>query len=85
MTNVSPIDKWTPVHVVTGALAQSFGMRPMPFLVLSIGYELIEFRLEQKPNIFGSTRPESTVNAVTDIIFGLLGYALATAIMPRRR
>lgn len=77
--NLAPVDNWTAVHVGAGVLA---GVVRIPFgtaMLLAIGYEVVEQGIERTAGgrrFFGSSGPESLINAVVDVGVFALGHAL---------
>ena len=78
-------DKWTAVHVATGAASGALGMPVWAYIVLGVGYELAEFAAESPrgSKIFGTKRPETAINVAGDFVAGIAGNLLGQAL--RRR
>lgn len=76
MVEQEPFDKWTLVHIAAGVLlGKMTRINPVWAIGGSILYELAEHEYQKDPaNIFGSTEPESTVNAVTDVTVFIAAY-----------
>lgn len=80
--NLSPVDIWTAIHVLTGAAGAVIGMDPRNYVLLAIWYELAEQLIERSPNnIFKSARAESPQNAVVDVVAGIAGFYAARRLL----
>lgn len=66
-------DVWSPLHVGSGAILGLMGYGPLETLVLLVGYEVWEQHIESG----GGKVPESAMNVLGDIAFGMAGYAAA--------
>jgi hypothetical protein len=77
--NLAPVDAWTMVHVgagvAAGALRVPFGMA----MGLAVAYEVVEQGVERTSTgqrFFGSSGPESFINAVVDVGVFALGHLI---------
>jgi len=65
------------VHVASGALAAHVGLALKPYLILSVGYEVLEYIVEKNgSNLFKTTSPESPKNIASDLLLGLSAYII---------
>jgi len=73
MENISIIDKWVVPHFIAGILLRKLPLKT--FLFIIIVYEIIEYSLEYPKGhwLFGSKRPESLKNVISDLIVASLG------------
>lgn len=83
--NVSPFDAWTLVHIGWGGIAGALGMNPWAFMAITGAYEVLEYAHEHPhgSRIFGSKRPESAANLVTDVGVAAVAYGLARHLRNR--
>ncbi len=71
--NQDLVDKWTPVHFLSGMVAGWMGV-PLPmFLISFAGFEALEYAVMKK----GEGGPESFTNVAGDLAAASLGYAVA--------
>lgn len=80
------VDAWTPVHVLSGVCFGLLGVPPVYAAVAAVLYEVAEYAHEWPKGsvLFGSKRPESFSNIVSDLaVFGV-GYAAGRAVDPMR-
>jgi len=83
MTNTTPFDAWSLVHLATGIVLGAVGL-PLPQTIAGLAaFEVLEWTLEHPSGspIFGTKRPESEVNVAADIGVALLGYALTRELL----
>jgi len=69
ITNTTPFDAWSLVHLATGIVLGAVGL-PLPQTVAGLAaFEVLEWTLEHPSGspIFGTKRPESEVNVAADI------------------
>jgi hypothetical protein len=73
--NVAPIDAWSLVHIATGYGLALLQLRPSAVWVGNIAFEVLENLVESTPgNVFGTNRPESLANVVTDVALTMGTY-----------
>ena len=79
-TNVTLVDKWTPIHFISGMIAGYLRV-PLPMFVASfVAFELIERGLEHKGfPALGTKKPETLLNTSGDLAAACLGYAVMAA------
>lgn len=84
-SNVSPVDAWTIVHACWGGIAGALGANPWAFLAVTGAYEILEYAHEHPrgSRVFGSKRPESAANLVTDVGVAAVAYGLARYLRDR--
>lgn len=66
-------DVWSPVHAGSGAALGLMGLRPLEAIALLVSYELLEQVVEGR---IGKI-PETRINILGDLVFGMAGYAVA--------
>ncbi len=72
----SPVDPWTAMHVAVGVLAGGLKVPFLAYLGASVLYEFLEQHIEAQPtNFFAVSGPETGMNALTDVLVGIGGYA----------
>lgn len=84
-TNETALDTWTLAHVATGVTAARVGLPFLPYMVLSVLFEVWEHKMEY-PNgskLFGTKRPESKINVAADVVLGAAGYLVAQRALER--
>jgi hypothetical protein len=76
--NKEAVDQWTPVHVLAGTTAGAVGLSFPLAMGLAAAYEVVEYAHEWPKGsvIFGSKRPESGINVVTDLVVFAAGWWL---------
>lgn len=81
-TNVSPLDAWSLAHVGAGLGLGLIGVSRRWAVGAALAYEVIEYAHEypKGSELFGTKRPESIVNAVTDVAVFWLGYVVGARI-----
>lgn len=74
--NDSIIDKWTALHALVGYMARKYDVKFSTFLLLIIAYEVFEYSIEYPDGseFFGTIRPESIKNIISDLCTGILFY-----------
>lgn len=70
--NQTFIDGWTAVHSGTGFVVGLAGVGPVMWTATMIGFEVFEQTLEAR----GRKGPESAINVLGDLAFGLGFYML---------
>ncbi len=78
-------DQYSLLHFSMGVIAFFWGMSMETWIIINIiyemlentqlGYKLIRDRIKQWPG--GKPSPDSKLNSVMDIIFGIIGYLVA--------
>jgi hypothetical protein len=78
-------DQYSLLHFATGVVAFFWGLSIETWIVLNIifeitensqiGYKLIKDRIKEWPG--SKPSPDSKINSVMDIIFGIIGYLVA--------
>lgn len=78
VTNSAILDEWTPVHVMSGVLTGLTGLGPALAAGGAVAYEVLEFAHEWPKGsvLFGSKRPESLGNVLSDLVVFAAGYAV---------
>ena len=86
MTNVTPFDSWSLVHIASGIVLGAVGVPLTQTMTTLIGFEVMEWTLEHPSGsrLFGTKRHESQVNVAADIGVALLAYALTREMMNNR-
>ena len=77
VTNVTIVDKWTPVHVLSGMIAGWMNV-PLPmFLATFAAFEVLEYGLEHKGfPALGTKNPEALANVAGDLAAASIGYMI---------
>jgi hypothetical protein len=70
--NQTFVDSWTAVHAGTGLVVGLAGVGPVMWGSAMIGFEIFEQTLEAR----GRKGPESAINVLGDLAFGLGFYVL---------
>lgn len=75
-TNISPLDGWSLVHAGVGVALGAMGVSRRLAIGGALAYEVVEYAHEYPSGsrLFGTKRPESISNAVTDVAVFWLGY-----------
>ncbi len=81
-------DQYSLLHFSMGVIAFFWGMTLETWIIINIiyeilentqiGYKLIRDRIKQWPG--GKPSPDSKINSITDIIFGIFGYLVAKKV-----
>jgi len=76
--NKSVLDKWSIIHSLVGYIAGKKNINFKWFLTAIISYEIFEYAIEYPhgSKIFGTVRPESGVNLISDLVLGVVFYKL---------
>jgi len=76
---------WTMIHAGVGVAAGAVGLNPWIYGVAAVLYEVIENGKDERfrRGVFGTSAPESELNAVADIGVGLLGYVFGSWLRSR--
>ncbi|HVS15744.1 MAG TPA: hypothetical protein VMV46_17610 [Thermoanaerobaculia bacterium] len=80
--NEAAVDPWTAVHLAAGLASGLVGWSFARSMALALLYEVVEQGVENTRRgreFFHSSRPESTLNAVTDLAVFAVGHRLGRA------
>jgi hypothetical protein len=80
MINQDAIDRWSAVHALSGLSAGLFGASAPVALGGAVVYEVVEYAHEwpRGSALFGSKRPESFSNVVSDLVIYGAAYWLGS-------
>ncbi len=77
MINSQPVDRFTLLHVLSGALAAEAGLSPRTVITIAIGWEFLERPLKQKySRYFPHPSQDTLVNATLDAGAMIVAYYL---------
>jgi hypothetical protein len=80
--NEAAVDPWTVVHLAAGLACGLVGWTFARSMALALVYEVVEQGVENTRRgreFFHSSRPESTLNAITDLAVFAAGHRLGRA------
>jgi len=80
--NEAALDPWSIVHVGSGMAAGLLDLPFWPTMAAAVAYEFVEHQVERSElgqRFFASSGPESTANAIMDVVVFAVAYQAGRA------
>lgn len=84
-TNLDVFDRFSFVHMFSGAVAGYFGAGPVVTAALAVGWEVAENPLKDRfPGLFPNGSHDSLANATGDVLATMVGWAIGHTLRGSR-